>query len=162
MEAFLVRKYAILVTLLLLIVLVFFWVESAKSHQSRLNNLYINGLKAVGRVTDVIVNRKNSANMSSWEVYYYYWDMDSIRRTGKISESYKRTIPIGELVYVQYLKIDSKFHVASLSKTNYKPIGLLSAMFTFGHVLLIVPIFVIGIIILTQTLYLFKGNPLAK
>lgn len=161
-EAFWTKWYAMTGSFVLMITLTFLWVQSSRNHQGKLNDLYVNGYPTTGYVTNVIDNHLNDGNIHSWDVYYTYWDNDMLKRTGKINEPKHKNILIGDSIYIIYSQKDTKFHVASLDSVQYQPIRLMSAMLRIDNIYVVAPILLMGILTLTQVLYVYKSRAVSR
>lgn len=148
------NKYSTIVTSLILGLLVFWWISDSTDYRTQLNNLYKNGRTAIGKVTKVVDNSRNEGNIHSWNVQYDYLASDSVTRTGEIDEPFSKKIAVNDSIYILYSKENPEFHVASLIERPYAPIGILSALFRIGNMFLFSGIIGVGIIFLTQLLYL--------
>jgi hypothetical protein len=138
-------------------VLTFLWVQNASDYRAERNDLYLNGHVTFGSITKVVINNLNEGNIQSWDIHYKYEDQYSRERTGKINAPKKKQVLISDSIYVINSEKKSEFHIASLNKSEYKPLSMVSAMFRIDNIFRVAPILILGILFLTQLLYLY-GN----
>jgi hypothetical protein len=103
--------------------LLILWFVTARAD----HDLFRNRETTTGRITSIIRDSNNEGSIVSWDVYYEYFDQDSVRRKGKVDGS--RETSRNDTVYVVYAAEQTACHYAYLEKKEYSAEGIGSFLF---------------------------------